>query len=66
MWCKAPDCFNGDDMAFCDYLKKYLILTAPGSGFGGKGWIRMAYCVSADSIKNSKEAFVKAMADLKK
>ncbi|MCI7577438.1 MAG: pyridoxal phosphate-dependent aminotransferase [Spirochaetia bacterium] len=66
MWCKAPECFNGDDMAFCDYLKKYLILTAPGSGFGGKGWIRMAYCVSADSIRNSKEAFVKAMADLKK
>lgn len=65
MWCKAPSCFNGDDMAFVDYLKKYLILGAPGNGFGGKGWIRLAYCVSKKSIQNSRKAFVQAMKDLK-
>lgn len=66
MWCKAPDSFADDDMAFCDYLKKYLILGAPGSGFGGKGWFRLSYCVSEKCILNSKKAFVKAMDDLKK
>ncbi|MBR1912204.1 MAG: pyridoxal phosphate-dependent aminotransferase [Treponema sp.] len=65
MWCKVPDSFNGDDMAFTDYLKKYLILAAPGTGFGGKGWFRLAYCVSEKSILDSKAAFIKAMSDIK-
>ncbi|MCR5778299.1 MAG: pyridoxal phosphate-dependent aminotransferase [Lachnospiraceae bacterium] len=65
MWCKVPDSFNGDDMAFTDYLKKYLILAAPGSGFGGKGWFRLAYCVSEKSILDSRTAFIKAMSDIK-
>lgn len=66
LFCKVPDAYNGDDMAFCDYLKKYFILCAPGSGFGGKGWFRIAYCVSEQSILNSRKAFVSAMKDLKK
>ncbi|MBP5251779.1 MAG: pyridoxal phosphate-dependent aminotransferase [Treponema sp.] len=61
MWCKVPEKFNGDDMDFCEHLKKFLILAAPGSGFGGKGWFRLAYCVSEDCIKNSRDAFVKSM-----
>ena len=61
LWCKVPDGFDGDDMDFCEYLKKYLILGAPGSGFGGKGWFRLAYCASERSIINSRAAFVKAM-----
>ena len=71
MWCKVPSSFKGssgqagDDIDFCDYLKKYLILAAPGSGFGGKGWFRLAYCVSEKSILNSKNAFIKAIQDLK-
>lgn len=65
MWCKVPDAFCGDDMAFTDYLKKYLILAAPGSGFGGKGWFRLAYCISEKSIIDSRQAFKKAMADIK-
>ena len=56
--------FKGDDIDFSDYLKKYLILAAPGSGFGGKGWFRLAYCVSEKSILNSRNAFIKAMQDL--
>lgn len=69
MWCKVPSSFNGgdtDDIEFCDYLKKYLILAAPGSGFGGKGWFRLAYCVSEQSILNSRNAFIKAIKDLNK
>ncbi len=67
MWCKVPESFgSNDDMEFCDYLKKYLILAAPGSGFGGKGYFRLAYCVSESSILNSRDAFMNAMKDLNK
>ncbi len=66
LFCKAPAFFNGDDAAFSDYLKKYFILGAPGTGFGGKGWIRLAYCVSEKTISGSEKAFVKAMQDLTK
>ena len=65
LFVKVPDNFKGDDTAFCDYLKKYLILSAPGNGFGGKGWFRLAYCVSEKTIENSEKAFVKAMAENK-
>ena len=65
LFVKVPDNFRGDDMAFCDYLKKYMILGAPGNGFGGKGWFRLAYCVSEKTIENSEKAFVKAMAENK-
>ena len=61
---KVPEKFSGDDSAFCDYLKKYMILAAPGTGFGGKGWFRLAYCVSEKTIENSEKAFVKAMEEL--
>ncbi len=60
LFVKVPEEWNGDDMAFTDHLKKYNILCAPGSGFGGKGWFRIAYCVSEKTILNSKEAFYKA------
>ena len=61
LFCKVPEKWKGDDMAFCDYLKKYLILSAPGTGFGGKGWFRLAYCVSEQTISGSEKAFVAAM-----
>ena len=61
LFCKVPEKWHGDDMAFCDYLKKYLILGAPGSGFGGNGWFRLAYCVSEQTIVNSEKAFIEAM-----
>ena len=60
LFVKVPEKWNEDDMAFCDHLKKFNILTAPGSGFGGNGWFRIAYCVSEQTILNSKEAFYKA------
>ncbi len=64
LFCKAPKCFETDG-EFSDHLKKYFILAAPGTGFGGKGWIRLAYCVSEKTIINSEKAFVKAMQELK-
>lgn len=63
LFVKVPDAWNGDDMAFTNHLKKYRILCAPGSGFGGKGWFRIAYCCSEKSIVNSREAFYNAVHD---
>ncbi|MBB5225233.1 pyridoxal phosphate-dependent aminotransferase [Treponema ruminis] len=64
LFCKVPANFKGDDGDFTDYLKKYLILAAPGSGFGGKGWFRLAYCVSEKTITGSEKAFCQAMKNL--
>lgn len=61
LFVKVPDSWNGDDLAFTNHLKKFNILCAPGSGFSGKGWFRIAYCVSEKTILNSKEAFKKAV-----
>ena len=60
LFVKVPAKFNGDDMAFSDHLKKFHILCAPGKGFGGPGWVRLAYCVDEKSIVNSQEAFIEA------
>ena len=59
LFCKVPQ--RDDDPAFVDHLKKHLILGVPGSSFGKPGWIRLAYCVDEKIIRNSADAFVKAM-----
>ena len=61
LFVKVPEGWNGDDMAFTEHLKKFNILCAPGTGFGGKGWFRISYCVAEKTISNSKEAFYKAI-----
>lgn len=61
LFVKVPQEWNDDDMAFTTHLKKYNILCAPGSGFGGKGWFRISYCVSEQSILNSRQAFYDAV-----
>lgn len=61
LFVKVPDAWNDDDMAFTNHLKKFNILCAPGSGFGGKGWFRIAYCCSEQTILNSQQAFIDAM-----
>lgn len=61
LFVKVPDGWNDDDMAFTEHLKQFNILCAPGSGFGGKGWFRIAYCVAEKTILNAKEAFFKAV-----
>ncbi len=60
IFCKVPDAFGDDDSAFVDVLEKNLILCAPGTGFGMKGYFRIAYCVDEKTIVNSREAFYKA------
>lgn len=61
LFVKVPDGWNDDDMAFTNHLKKFNILCAPGSGFAGKGWFRISYCVAEKTILNSKEAFYNAV-----
>lgn len=61
LFVKVPEGWNSDDMAFTEHLKKFNILCAPGTGFGGKGWFRISYCVAEKTILNSKEAFYKAI-----
>ena len=61
LFVKVPDDWNGDDRAFTEHLKKFNILAAPGTGFGARGWFRIAFCVSENTILSSKEAFYKAV-----
>ena len=65
LFCRVPSEI-GDDGKFTEILKKHLILAAPGSGFGGKGWFRLAYCVSEKTIIKSERAFLDVMAEIKK
>ena len=46
-----------DDVEFVKKANEYKILLVPGSGFGRKGYFRVAYCVSPETIKNSSEAW---------
>lgn len=50
-----------DDVEFVRSLQKELILAVPGSGFGGPGHFRIAFCVDDDTIKNSFPGFKKVM-----
>lgn len=58
LFVKVP---GGDDFKFVDHLKKYLILGVPGTGFGGPGYMRLAYCVTEKTIENSIPAFIEAV-----
>lgn len=44
---------------FCEAGKKYNILMVPGSSFACPGYVRLAYCVSYDTIINSLPQFKK-------
>lgn len=48
-----------DEMEFCNEAKKYNILIVPGKSFACPGYVRIAYCVSYDTIINSLPAFKK-------
>ncbi len=64
LFCKVPTPkkheHDKNDFAFCEHLKEYNILAAPGTGFGSPGWFRLAYCVSENTIKGSQAGFMKA------
>ena len=50
-----------DDVKFVKALQDELILVVPGSGFGGPGHFRIAFCVDDDIIINSIPGFKRAM-----
>ena len=50
-----------DDVAFVRALQKENILTVPGSGFGGPGHFRIAYCVSDGVIERAMPGFERVM-----
>ncbi len=50
-----------DDVAFARDLQEEQVLVVPGSGFGGPGHIRIAYCVEDRIIENAKPGFQRAI-----
>ncbi len=46
-----------DDFVFMRALQEENILTVPGSGFGGPGHLRIAYCVSDETIEKALPGF---------
>lgn len=52
-----------DEKEFCQAGKKYNILMVPGSSFACPGYVRLAYCVSYETIINSLPEFRKLAAE---
>jgi aspartate aminotransferase len=50
-----------DDVKFVKRLLQKNILVVPGSGFGGPGYFRIAYCVDDATIVNSMKGFGEAI-----
>ncbi|MCX8110213.1 MAG: pyridoxal phosphate-dependent aminotransferase [Syntrophorhabdaceae bacterium] len=50
-----------DDIEFIRHLQRYHILAVPGTGFGRKGYFRIAYCVEMDVIERSAPYFKEAI-----
>jgi aspartate aminotransferase len=46
-----------DEKEFVNKAKEYRLLLVPGSSFAGPGYVRIAYCVSYDTIVNSMPSF---------
>ncbi len=63
LWVKA---LEEDAQAFSDRAKEYELLLVPSDSFGCSGWVRISYCVSADTIKNAMPAFAALMESYKK
>ena len=54
LWVKA---LEGDAQAFSQRAKAHELLIVPSNSFGIPGWVRLGYCVSEETIKNSLPAF---------
>ncbi len=50
-----------DDVEFVRSLQGENILTVPGSGFGGPGYFRIAYCVEDKTIEGALPGFARVM-----
>ncbi len=46
-----------DEKKFCEVAKKYNVLIVPGSSFACPGFVRIAYCVSYETIVHSLPKF---------
>ncbi|HPP06433.1 MAG TPA: pyridoxal phosphate-dependent aminotransferase [Syntrophorhabdaceae bacterium] len=53
-----------DDIEFIRHLQRFHILAVPGTGFGRKGYFRLAYCVEMDIIERSAKYFKEAIENL--
>ena len=60
LFVKAP---TPDEKEFVQRAKKYHILMVPGSSFACPGYVRIAYCVSHETIINSLPFFRKLAAE---
>ena len=52
-----------DEKEFCAAAKKYNILIVPGSSFACPGYVRLAYCVSYETIVNCLPNFAELAAE---
>lgn len=52
-----------DAAEFCNAAKKYNILMVNGASFMAPGYVRLAYCVSYETIMNSMDGFKKLAAE---
>lgn len=55
-----------DEREFCQAAKKYNILIVPGSSFACPGYVRLAYCVSYETIVNSLPKFAELAEEYRK
>ena len=60
MFVKSP---VENEKEFCEKAKQYHILLVPGSAFGCPGYVRIAYCVSYETIVNALPEFKKLAAE---
>jgi aspartate aminotransferase len=56
-----PEAPIPDDVEFVRSLQEENILTVPGTGFGGPGHFRIAFCVDDETIRKALPGFVKVM-----
>ncbi|MBU3875473.1 pyridoxal phosphate-dependent aminotransferase [Faecalicatena sp. AGMB00832] len=54
-----------DEKEFCAAAKKYNILIVPGTSFACPGYVRLAYCVSYETIVNSLPKFAELAKEYK-
>jgi len=54
LWLKTPE---SDEAAFVNKAKEKHLLLVSGKGFGLAGWVRIAYCVSRQTVENALPAF---------
>lgn len=62
LWMKTP---IEDDKLFVEMARKYQILLVPGTFFGCPGYVRIAYCISPETIITALPKFEALMKEIK-